>query len=71
MDWIIGGAEQVGNGWKMLMQCPHHRAHCFIPASVSVRQNSPVAIPALHARIRKQFNLPIGEFEGIEEPLAV
>ena len=21
MDWIIGGVEQVGNGWKMLMQC--------------------------------------------------
>jgi acyl-CoA dehydrogenase len=70
MDWIIGGAEQVGNGWKMLMQCLATGRAVSLPAlstgaSKMVSRNS-----GAYARIRKQFNLPIGEFEGIEEPLA-
>jgi acyl-CoA dehydrogenase len=70
MDWIIGGKEQVGNGWKMLMQCLATGRAVSLPAlstgaSKMVSRNS-----GAYARIRKQFNLPIGEFEGIEEPLS-
>jgi acyl-CoA dehydrogenase len=70
MDWIIGGIEQVGNGWKMLMQCLATGRAVSLPAlstgaSKMVSRNS-----GAYARIRKQFNLPIGEFEGIEEPLS-
>lgn len=70
MDWIIGGVEQVGNGWKMLMQCLATGRAVSLPAlstgaSKMVSRNS-----GAYARIRKQFNLPIGEFEGIEEPLS-
>jgi acyl-CoA dehydrogenase len=21
LEWVIGGREQVGNGWRMLMEC--------------------------------------------------
>ncbi len=70
MDWIIGGKEQIGNGWKMLMQCLATGRAVSLPAlsagaSKMVSRNS-----GAYARIRKQFNLPIGEFEGIEEPLS-
>jgi acyl-CoA dehydrogenase len=70
MDMIIGGVAQVGNGWKMLMQCLTTGRAISLPAlSVGAAKFTSRNIGA-YARIRKQFNLPIGEFEGIEEALA-
>jgi len=70
LDWIIGGKDQVGQGWKMLMQCLATGRAISLPAlSVGVAKficrNS-----GAYARIRTQFNVPIGSFEGIEEVLA-
>lgn len=70
IDWVIGGAEQVGQGWKMLMQCLATGRALSLPAlSVGaakfISRNS-----GAYARVRRQFNLPIGAFEGIEEVLA-
>ena len=70
MEWIIGGAAQVGNGWKMLMQCLSTGRAISLPAlSVGAAKYTSRNVGA-YARIRKQFNLPIGEFEGIQEVLA-
>ena len=70
MDMIIGGVAQVGNGWKMLMQCLTTGRAISLPAlSVGAAKFTSRNIGA-YARIRKQFNMPIGEFEGIEEVLA-
>ncbi len=70
MDMIIGGVAQVGNGWKMLMQCLTTGRAISLPAlSVGAAKFTSRNIGA-YARIRKQFNMPIGEFEGIEEALA-
>jgi acyl-CoA dehydrogenase len=70
MDCIIGGVAQVGNGWKMLMQSLSTGRAISLPA-LSVGAGKMVCRnTGAYARIRKQFNLPIGEFEGIEEPLA-
>ena len=70
MDWLIGGVAQVGNGWKMLMQSLSTGRAISLPA-LSVGAGKLVCRnTGAYARIRKQFNLPIGEFEGIEEPLA-
>ncbi len=70
IDWIIGGVAQAGQGWKMLMQSLATGRAISLPAlSVGaakfISRNS-----GAYARIRTQFNLPIGSFEGIEEPLA-
>ncbi|MGZ8160339.1 MAG: acyl-CoA dehydrogenase [Methylobacter sp.] len=70
MDWIIGGQEQVGNGWKMLMQCLATGRAVSLPALSTGASKMASRNTGAYARIRKQFNLPIGEFEGIEEPLA-
>ncbi len=70
MDWIIGGKEQVGNGWKMLMQCLATGRAVSLPALSAGAAKMASRNTGAYARIRKQFNLPIGEFEGIEEPLA-
>ena len=70
MDWIIGGVEQVGNGWKMLMQSLTTGRAISLPALSVGAAKFTCRNTGAYARIRKQFNLPIGEFEGIEEPLA-
>ncbi|MDO9049387.1 MAG: acyl-CoA dehydrogenase [Methylobacter sp.] len=70
MDWIIGGKEQVGNGWKMLMQCLATGRAVSLPALSTGASKMAGRNTGAYARIRKQFNLPIGEFEGIEEPLS-
>ncbi|MBK8817167.1 MAG: acyl-CoA dehydrogenase [Methylococcaceae bacterium] len=70
MDWIIGGAAQVGNGWKMLMQCLTTGRAISLPALSVGASKLTCRNTGAYARIRKQFNLPIGEFEGIEEVLA-
>jgi acyl-CoA dehydrogenase len=70
MDMIIGGVAQVGNGWKMLMQCLTTGRAISLPALSVGAAKFTCRNTGAYARIRKQFNLPIGEFEGIEEVLA-
>ncbi|WP_020160314.1 acyl-CoA dehydrogenase [Methylobacter marinus] len=70
MDWVIGGVEQVGNGWKMLMQCLATGRAISLPALSVGAAKVTCRNTGAYARIRKQFNLPLGEFEGVQEPLA-
>ncbi len=70
MDWVIGGAERAGQGWRMLMDCLAAGRSVSLPA-LSVGAGKMVArVTGAYARIRKQFKLPIGRFEGVEEALA-
>jgi len=70
VDWIIGGVEQAGNGWKMLMQSLATGRAISLPALSVGAAKFTCRNTGAYARIRKQFKQPIGEFEGIEEPLA-
>ena len=70
MDWVIGGQARVGQGWRMLMECLAAGRSISLPAlSVGAGKLTSRATGA-YSRIRKQFNTPIGMFEGVEEPLA-
>ncbi|MGZ8152319.1 MAG: acyl-CoA dehydrogenase [Methylovulum sp.] len=70
VDWIIGGVEQAGNGWRMLMQSLATGRAISLPALSVGAAKFTCRNTGAYARIRKQFGLPIGEFEGIQEPLA-
>jgi acyl-CoA dehydrogenase len=70
LDWIIGGKERVGQGWRMLMNCLAAGRSISLPATSAAAAKSLLRSTTAYARIRKQFNLPIGFMEGIEEPLA-
>src|SRR5579883_1839998 len=70
LDWIIGGVEQAGKGWRMLMECLAAGRAITLPASTLGGAKVLSYATGAYARIRKQFNMPIGRFEGIEEPLA-
>jgi acyl-CoA dehydrogenase len=70
LEWIIGGKNQAGNGWRMLMECLAGGRAITLPSS-SVGGAKVIAYATgAYARIRKQFHVPIAMFEGIEEPLA-
>ncbi|MGH6875517.1 MAG: acyl-CoA dehydrogenase, partial [Aestuariivirgaceae bacterium] len=70
IDYVIGGASGIGQGWRMLMECLAAGRAISLPA-LSVAALEVVArVTGAYASIREQFNLPIGRFQGIEEPLA-
>ncbi|MDI1352244.1 MAG: acyl-CoA dehydrogenase, partial [bacterium] len=70
MDYLIGGASMAGQGWMMLMECLSAGRAISLPSSASGGAQAVSLASGAYARIRKQFNQPIGKFEGIEEPLA-
>ena len=70
MEWLIGGQDQIGRGWKMLMDCLSVGRAISLPALGTGAGKLAVLTTGAYARIRKQFRTPIGRFEGIEEALA-
>jgi acyl-CoA dehydrogenase len=69
VDQIIGGAEQAGQGWKMLMQSLAAGRGISFPATCTGIAKLVTRVTSAHATVRRQFGLSIGRFEGIEEPL--
>ncbi len=70
IDQIIGGVEQAGQGWKMLMQSLAAGRGISFPATCTGIAKLVTRVTGAYARVRMQFGLNIGRFEGIEEPLA-
>ena len=70
MDYIIGGQERLGQGWKMLMTALAAGRGISLPSLSAAGAAYAARTTGAYARIREQFNVPIGKFEGIEEPLA-
>lgn len=70
VDQIIGGVEQAGQGWKMLMQSLAAGRGISFPATCTGIAKLVTRVTGAYATVRHQFGLSIGRFEGIEEPLA-
>lgn len=70
MEWVIGGAERVGQGWRMLMECLAAGRSISLPSLSTGAGKLVCRATGGYARIRKQFKTPIGYFEGVEEVLA-
>ena len=66
---IIGGLEWAGRGWQMLMESLAAGRGISLPAQSAGGAKLATRVASAHATIRKQFGMPIGSFEGIEEPL--
>lgn len=69
MDMLIGGQEYIGQGWKMLMNCLSAGRAISLPALGTGAGKLSARMTGAYARIRKQFRVPIGKFEGVEEAL--
>ena len=70
MDWVIGGQEGLGQGWRMLMNCLAAGRSISLPATSVGAAKLAVRTAGAYSRVRTQFKTPIGHFEGIEEALA-
>lgn len=70
MDYIIGGQQRLGQGWKMLMTALAAGRGISLPSLSAAGAAYAARTSGAYARIREQFGIAIGKFEGIEEPLA-
>ena len=69
MDYIIGGSERIGQGWRMLMECLAAGRSISLPASATGSIKLAARTSGAYGRVRKQFKVPVGKFEGVEEAL--
>ncbi len=68
-DCLIGGTEYIGQGWKMLMNCLSVGRAISLPALGTGAGKHTSRVTGAYARVRKQFRVPVGKFEGVEEAL--
>jgi len=70
LDALIGGIEMAGQGWRMLVECLSVGRAISLPSTSTGGSKMGALATGAYARIRKQFNMPIGRFEGVEAALA-
>src|SRR5690606_33705628 len=70
LDWIIGGREYAGQGWRMLMEQLSAGRGISLPSLSCGAIQLAARASSAHAAVREQFGLPIGRFEGVRERLA-
>ncbi len=69
-DLLIGGRDYIGRGWQMLVECLGAGRGVSLPAlSTAAAEMSYLTVGAF-ARIRRQFGIPVGKFEGVQEATA-
>jgi acyl-CoA dehydrogenase len=69
LDFIIGGPEMAGQGWRMLMECLAAGRSISLPASNTGMAQLTARAVGGYARVRSQFRMAVGRFEGVEEAL--
>ncbi|MGE4613817.1 MAG: acyl-CoA dehydrogenase [Planctomycetota bacterium] len=69
LDAVIGGEQGCGKGWRMLMKSLSAGRGISLPSSSAGGAQLCLRVAGAHASVREQFGLPIGRFEGVQEPL--
>src|SRR5580698_6184062 len=70
LDCIIGGPKLAGTGWRMLVEQLSVGRCILLPSNATGGAKAAVWTTGAYARIRQQFNLPVGKFEGVESVIA-
>jgi acyl-CoA dehydrogenase len=70
MEYIIGGQNNIGRGWQMLVACLGAGRGISLPALGCSTAQVSLKSASEYAAVREQFGLSIGQFEGIQEKLA-
>jgi acyl-CoA dehydrogenase len=70
LESLIGGLEMAGQGWRMLVECLAVGRAISLPSTSTGGAKMGALATGAYSRIRKQFNMPIGRFEGVEAALA-
>jgi acyl-CoA dehydrogenase len=70
LESIIGGPSMAGQGWRMLVEQLSVGRCISLPSNSTGGAKAGVYASTAYARIRRQFNQPVGRFEGVEAALA-
>ncbi len=70
LDTIVGGPKMAGQGWRMLVEQLSVGRCISLPSIATGGSKGAVYSTGAYARIRRQFNMPIGRFEGVEAAIA-
>ena len=70
LDTIIGGPKMAGQGWRMLVEQLSVGRCISLPSNATGGAKAGVFASGAYTRIRRQFNMPVGKFEGVEAVIA-
>ena len=70
LEFVIGGQQNIGKGWRMLVESLSAGRGISLPAVGVAAGKACARATGAYAHVRKQFNTPIGKFEGVQEALA-
>src|SRR5258708_5068134 len=70
LDCIIGGPKMAGQGWRMLVEQLSVGRCISLPSNATGGSKAAVFATGAYAPIRRQFNMPVGRFEGVEQVIA-
>jgi acyl-CoA dehydrogenase len=70
LDAIIGGPKMAGQGWRMLVEQLSVGRCISLPSIATGGSKGALYSTGAYARIRRQFNMPVGKFEGVEAVIA-
>jgi len=65
LDYIIGGQEMAGKGWKMLVELLSVGRAITLPSSAAGGSQAAAWSSGAYTTLRKQFGLPIARFDGV------
>jgi len=70
LEYVIGGRQYVGEGWKMLMNCLAAGRSISLPALSAATGKMGALTTGAYGRVRQQFRVSVGRMEGVEEAIA-
>ncbi|WP_269620156.1 acyl-CoA dehydrogenase [Zhongshania sp. BJYM1] len=70
MSMLIGGQDYIGKGWMMLVECLGAGRGISLPALSTASGEMSYLMVGAFARIRRQFGISVGKFEGVQEASA-
>lgn len=70
LDFIIGGQDKIGKGWQMLVECLAAGRGVSLPALSAATGKHCFSTTGAYAKLRQQFGLSIGKFEGVAAAMA-
>jgi len=71
LEWIIGGVDYAGKGWRMLVECLSAGRGISLPALATATGHLAHRMTGAYAYVRQQFGMPIGKFEGVQAAMGL